>query len=494
MLSGKTVVLGITGGIAAYKAADLASKLTQAGARVRVIMTRSAQEFVTPLTFEAITTNAVITDMFETTAEHRINHISLAEVADVIVVAPATANIIAKIAGGIADDMLTTTILATRAPVVLVPAMHTQMWDNSITRENIERLKKRGFYLIEPETGRLASGGFGAGRFPETASIIGHISKVTGFSGDLKGKQLVVTAGGTQEPIDPVRIISNRSSGKMGYAIAEAARDRGAEVVLITTPTALVQPSGMQIVRVDTAVQMKEAVEIALKKADALIMAAAVADYQAASVAKNKIKKEKGKLSLELVNTPDILSEVNGNFLKIGFAAESQDLIQNATKKIKKKNLDLIVANDITEEHSGFGSDTNKISLIGKDGKPENLPVLDKRAAAEKILDRVSTLFQNRKLNQMGTAIDISLKPAYIEHHYILVPPDRKQLFPPAETMLDLETDIGLLKVKFYVNSEENRGFSTGMIRWFKAHQVKPQDTVRITVLETMKKYRLELF
>ncbi len=396
MLNNKTIVLGVTGGIAVYKGADLASKLTQAGAKVRVIMTKSAQEFVTPLTFEALTTNAVITDIFRTTSEHRVNHIALSEMADIIVIAPATANIIAKIANGLADDMLTATVLATRAPIVIVPAMHTAMWENPVTQENIAKLKNRGFHILEPAVGRLASGGYGPGRFPDTEIIIGHIQKVLGKNGDLAGKHLVVTAGGTQEPIDPVRIISNRSSGKMGYAIAEAARDRGADVTLITAPTAIAKPVGVEIVPVETAGQMKEAVEKTVKTADALIMAAAVADYQVAEVAKNKIKKEKGGLTLELVNTPDILSEINGNFHKIGFAAESQDLIANARKKVEQKKLDLIVANDITDKDSGFGADTNKVTLIGKDGMPENLPVLSKREVADRILDRVVRLFANK--------------------------------------------------------------------------------------------------
>jgi phosphopantothenoylcysteine decarboxylase / phosphopantothenate---cysteine ligase len=398
MLNKKTVVLGITGGIAAYKGADLASKMTQAGASVRVIMTKGALEFIQTLTFEAITGNAVISNMFETQAEHRINHIALSEIADVIVIAPATADIIAKMTCGIADEMLTTTVLATKAPVILVPAMHTAMWENPVTQENIARLKSRGFFIIEPAVGRLASGGFGPGRFPDTDMIIGQIKKILGKKGDLAGKRIVVTAGGTQEPIDPVRIISNRSSGKMGYSIAEAARDRGAEVTLITTPTAIAKPVGVSIVAVETAAQMKEAVLQAVIKTDALIMAAAVADYQVAKIAINKIKKEKGNLTLELINTPDILSEVKGNFLKIGFAAESQDLIENARKKLVNKKLDLIVANDITDENSGFGVDTNKVTLIGKDGAPEGLPVLSKRIVADRILDRVVRLLSDLRL------------------------------------------------------------------------------------------------
>lgn len=396
MLTGKTIVLGVTGGIAVYKAADLASKLTQAGAVVKVIMTKNALEFVTPLTFEALTSNAVITDMFNTNAEHRINHIALSEIADLIIIAPATANVMAKIAGGLADDMLTTTVLATHAPVIFAPAMHTAMWENSVTRENSARLLNRGYYIIEPAAGRLASGGLGPGRLPETDFIISHIKMVLAKKGDLAGKRIVVTAGGTQEPIDPVRILSNRSSGKMGYALAEAARDRGAEVTLITCPTALKKPVGVSISEVETAVQMQKEVEKAVKNTDALIMAAAVADYQVAKAAVTKIKKEKGDLTLKLVNTPDILAEIKGNFIKIGFAAESQDLIANARKKVLKKKLDLIVANDITEEHSGFGSDTNKVVLIGKDGMPENLAVMSKRAVADRILDRVVRLLATK--------------------------------------------------------------------------------------------------
>lgn len=394
MLTDKTIILGVTGGIAAYKAADLASKLTQAGAKVKVIMTKSAQELVTPLTFASLTRNPVAIDMFQTSAERTISHISLAESADIVLIAPATANIIAKLANGLADDMLSTTVLATIAPVVIAPAMHTNMWQNPATQENVDRLKKRGCYIIEPAVGRLASGGYGPGRFPETEVIIAHIQKLLGKNGDLAGRYIVVTAGGTQEPIDPVRVISNRSSGKMGYAVAEAARDRGAAVTLITTPTALVKPAGVEIVSVETAVQMKAAVEKSVPKADALIMAAAVADFQVAKVAKNKIKKDKGSLTLELINTPDILSEVKGGFLKIGFAAESQNLLANARKKMARKGLGLIVANDITEKNSGFGTDTNRVIIIGQDGVPESLPLLSKREVADRILDRVVRLLK----------------------------------------------------------------------------------------------------
>jgi phosphopantothenoylcysteine decarboxylase/phosphopantothenate--cysteine ligase len=411
MLTNKTIVLGITGGIAAYKGADLASKLVQAGAKVRVIMTKNAQKFVTPLTFEAITTTAVITDMFETTAEHRINHVALSEIADAVVIAPATANIMAKLANGMADDMLTTTVLATRAPVIIAPAMHSQMYQSPVTQENEEKLRSRGFHIIPPASGRLASGGYGPGRFPDTEVIIGFINRSLGKKGDLAGKKIVVTSGGTQEPIDPVRVITNRSSGKMGYAIAEAARDRGAAVTLITTPTAITKPVEVEIIPVDTAIQMKAAVEKAVAQTDALIMAAAVADFQVKNVSVNKIKKEKGNITLEMISTPDILSEVDGDFLKIGFAAESRDLLANARKKVEKKHLDLIVANDITEANSGFGTDTNKVTLIGKDGTIESLPLLSKREVADRILDRIVELFSTRTGPDVGVVVRSNVPP-----------------------------------------------------------------------------------
>ena len=313
-----------------------------------------------------------------------------------VIVAPATANIIAKIAAGIADDMLTTTILATTVPVVIVPAMHTKMWNNPITRENVSKLKERGFFILDPATGRLASGGYGPGRMPETEIITGYIQKVLGKNGDLAGRRIVVTAGGTQEPIDPVRTITNRSSGKMGYATAEAARDRGAEVILISAPAALAKPTGVETIAVETTEQMKEAVEKAMTGADALIMAAAPADFRVANIAAQKIKKGKKNLQLELVNTPDILAGVEGDFIKVGFAAESQDLIANARIKAHKKKLDLIAANNIAEADSGFGADTNKVVLIGKDGSLEDLPLMSKRAVADRILDRVARLLAEK--------------------------------------------------------------------------------------------------
>ncbi len=389
MLADKTIVLGITGSIAAYKAADIASKLTQAGAKVEVVMTDSATKFVAPLTLRSITGRPVITDMFEPAAEFKIGHIALAEAADVVVIAPATANTIAKLAAGIADDMLTCVVLATKAPIILAPAMNVNMFENSITQDNLAKLKARGFTIVDPASGRLTSGKIGLGRLADIDKIIGIIKQVLGRSGDLAGKRLVVTAGGTQEPIDPARHIGNRSSGKMGYAMAEAARDRGARVTLITAPTSLLEPIGMEVVHIETAAQMKEAVARAVAQADALIMAAAVADYQPKAVAKAKIKKESPSLTLELIRTPDILTEVKGDFLKVGFAAESQDIVANARQKLEKKKLDLIVANDITDKESAFGADTNKVTLIDRDGKVDSLPLLTKREVADKILDRV---------------------------------------------------------------------------------------------------------
>ncbi len=385
----KTIILGITGSIAAYKAADIASKLTQAGAKVEVVMTEPATRFITPLTLRSITGRAVVTDMFDLDSQHSIEHIALGEAADVVVIAPATASIMAKMAAGIASDMVTLTVLATKAPVIVAPAMDVDMFANAITQENLAKLKARGFTIVDPGYGRLASGKVGWGRLADVEKIMATIQQVLARSTDLAGKRLVVTAGGTQEPIDPVRHIGNPSSGKMGYALAEAARDRGARVTLITASTSLPQPAGMEVVPVETTAQMRQAVAKAVAKADALIMAAAVTDYQPKTAAKSKIKKGSPELTLELVRTPDILAEVKGSFLKIGFAAESEDLVANAKKKLEKKKLDIIVANDITDKKSGFGVDTNKVTLIDKKGKVEKLPLLSKREVADKILDRV---------------------------------------------------------------------------------------------------------
>jgi len=389
MLTGKTVIMGITGSVAAYKAADIASKLTQAGARVEVVMTEAATKFITPLTLRSITGRPVVTYMIQLASEFSIEHVALAEAADVVVIAPATACVIAKLAGGISDDELTCTVLATEAPIIIAPAMHASMLQNPVTQENLSKLKARGFTIIDPEYGRLASGEVGLGRLAETDKIINTINKVLSRSTDLTGKRIVITAGGTREPIDPARHIGNRSTGKMGYALAEAARDRGAEVTLITAPTQLPNPAGMDVVSVETAAEMKKAVAEAVAGADALIMTAAVTDYRPKSTAEAKIKKKSPTLTLELIRTPDILAEAKGSFLKIGFAAESENIVANAKQKLEKKQLDLIAANDITDASSGFGTDTNKVTLIDKQGKVEDLPLLSKREVAERILDRV---------------------------------------------------------------------------------------------------------
>ncbi len=400
MIRNKTVLLGVTGSVAAYKAVDLASKLTQGGANVDVVMTRCATEFVTPLSFSSITHRRTVTDMFEVPDEFEIEHIALAERANVVVIAPATANIIAKIAAGIADDMLTCAVLATRAPVILAPAMNVNMWENRITQENLARLRARGFKLIEPVTGPLACGSEGKGRLADVEDIVTVIGQALRAKTDLAGRRVVVSAGGTQEPIDPVRFVGNRSSGKMGFALAEAARDRAAEVTLITAPTALDDPIGVTVVRVDTTMQMRDAIEKAASRADVLIMAAAPADFRPAKVAGSKIKKESNAgMDLQLVPNPDIISEVGGDILKVGFAAESEDLVKNATAKLKRKGLHLIVANNITEARSGFGTDTNKVTLIDSQGKIEALPLLPKSEVAHKVLDKVVALLNAGRTN-----------------------------------------------------------------------------------------------
>jgi len=389
LIKGKTIVLGVTGSIAVYKAADIASKLTKTGVKVEVVMTEPATRFISPLTLRSITGRPVVTSMWEMSSEFSIRHVALAEAADAVVIAPATASIIAHLAAGMADDMLTCTVLATKAPVILAPAMNDNMLNNPVTQENIGKLKTRGFIFIEPGYGRLASGKVGKGRLADIDKIMGTIRQVLGRGGDLTGKKIVVTAGGTREAIDPVRYIGNRSSGKMGYALASAARDRGAEVTLITATTCLPETAGMQVIDTATAAEMQKAVTVAVKNADALIMAAAVADYQPKNIAENKIKKDSDGLSLELVRTPDILAEVKGEFVKVGFAAESEDLIDNARKKLKEKDLDLIVVNDITDKDSGFGADTNRVTIIDKNGKVEELPLMSKREVADRVLDRV---------------------------------------------------------------------------------------------------------
>jgi len=391
MLKDKTIVLGITGSIAACKAADLASQLVQKGASVNVIMTKEAGQFVSPLTFRGITRRPVVTEMF-TSSEFGIDHISLAGAADLVIIAPATANTIAKLAAGIADDILCSTVLAAQAPVIIAPAMDVNMYENQVTQDNLSKLKSRSFVIVGPVSGRLASGKKGLGRFADVSDVVGTVCQILGRNGDLAHKRIIVTAGGTQEPIDPVRYISNHSSGKMGYALAEAARDRGAEVTLITAPTLLDKPIGVEVFNVSTAQQMYQMVKDTISEANALIMAAAVADYRPISIAQDKIKKRDAGLTVKLELTPDILGSVKGDFVRVGFAAESENLVENAKHKLQQKQLDIIVANDITASDAGFGVDTNKVIIIDREGKIDSLPLLPKRVVADKILNKVVTL------------------------------------------------------------------------------------------------------
>ena len=392
-LENKHVVLGVTGSIACYKAVDLASKLVQAGALVDTVMSYGATQFVAPLTFRAITHREVVTDTFDTHSEGAIEHVSLAHRADIVVIAPATVHCIAKLAGGLADDPLTTTVIATNAPLLIAPAMDANMFDHPATQENLAKLRQRGVVIAGPARGRLASGMMGMGRLLETPELMGYISATLGQQGDLAGRTIVVSAGGTMEAIDPVRVITNHSSGKMGYALAEAARDRGANVVLVTAATGLADPSLVKVVPVTSAQEMCDAVLEHVKMADALIMAAAVADYRPSNQADQKIKKSDDELSIALTRTTDILQAARGSFVRVGFSAESQDLVKNAKVKVQSKDLDLIVANDITDPDSGFGRDTNKVALIGRDLKVEELPVLSKYEVSNRVLDRVLTLF-----------------------------------------------------------------------------------------------------
>jgi phosphopantothenoylcysteine decarboxylase/phosphopantothenate--cysteine ligase len=392
-MSKQHIVLGVTGSIAVYKAADLTSRLVKAGYIVDVIMTKAAQEFVQPLTFQALTHRPVVTEMFTLHNEMSVEHIALAERANVLLIAPATANIIAKLRHGLADDMLSCTALATRAPLVIAPAMNNGMFENPVTQENIAVLKARCVTFVGPGEGYLACGTVGRGRLTEILDIFDAVKMVLGRSGDLAGRKIVITAGGTEEPIDPVRCITNRSSGKMGYALAEAARDRGASVTLIAGPTSLRAPYGVNCVPVRTALEMLAAVQAATRDCDALVMAAAVADYRVAEVAEQKIKKAAKTLSLELVKNPDILASLTGDFAKIGFAAESQDLLANAAAKLEAKGLHMIVANDITRAGSGFGTETNEATLLYRDGRREALPLMTKERLAHIILDRLTDLY-----------------------------------------------------------------------------------------------------
>ena len=401
LFKNKHIVLGVSGGIAAYKAADLASKLTQAGALVDIVMTESATKFVGPVTFAAVTGRAVQLDADLWRHDAHVPHVQLGESADLMIIAPATANTIAKLAHGQADNMLSVVALAARCPIILVPAMDGGMWSNVATQANVATLRERGFQICGPAMGRMASGLIGEGRMLETPEILGFARVVLGKRGAFSGKKIVVSAGGTHEAIDPVRFIGNRSSGKQGFALAQAAVDRGADVTLIVGASALPTPFGATRIDVESAQQMCEAVLAASAKADALIMAAAVADFQAASQANHKIKKTKDtvEIDLKLVRTPDILQAVkdqrektSGPRVTIGFAAETQNLLENATSKLHSKGLDLIVANDVSASDAGFAVDTNRVTLLDAGGGVEPLPVMSKAQVAEHVLNRLAAL------------------------------------------------------------------------------------------------------
>ena len=394
VLEGKHVVLGVTGSIACYKAADLASKLTQQSALVDVVMTEAATRLVSPLTFRSLTHRPVTVDMFDPESELSIEHVALAERADLVIVAPATANVIAKMAMGLSDDALTATVLATRAPVIVAPAMDGNMYDNPATRENLDKLSSRGYTIAGPATGRLASGLYGPGRLLETPELLGYARLVLGRSGDLAGRKIVASAGGTREIIDPVRFISNRSSGKMGFAVAEAARDRGATAVLVTGPSALPAPVGVRVEKVVSALEMRDRLVEECRDADALIMAAAVSDWRPAESQASKVKKVGTQgMTLELVQNPDIVADVQGDHLvKVGFAAETEDLLVNARSKLMSKGLHLVAANDVSADDAGFDGDLNRVILIDRDGGAEELGLITKYEVGHRILDRVLAL------------------------------------------------------------------------------------------------------
>ncbi len=392
MLKGKTIVLGVTGGIACFKAAALASMLVKQHANVQVIMTENATKFVTPLTFEQLTGQKALTDTFDRNFQHSVEHIAVADRADLVLIAPATANIIAKLAHGLADDMLTTTVLACDCPKAIAPAMNTKMYENPVTQDNLSTLRRYGWEVVEPASGHLACGTEGKGRLPEPEELLELCLHAIAREKDLCGKRVLVTAGPTREALDPVRYLTNRSSGRMGYAIAKAAARRGAEVTLVSGPTALPRPGYMEIVDVESARDMFDAVTSRAPEMDIIIKAAAVADYRPADVAEDKIKKKDGDLSIPLERTQDILGTLGqrkreGQFL-CGFSMETRDLIDNSRKKLTKKNLDMVAANNVKVAGAGFGVETNVLTLITAQGEKE-LPLMSKDAAADALLDAI---------------------------------------------------------------------------------------------------------
>lgn len=398
MLKNKTVVIGVSGGIAVYKTLDVISRLRKLGVNVNVIMTKSATEFVTPLSFQSLSQNYVVCDMFEDPKTWDVEHVSLAKRADVFLIAPATANVIGKIANGIADDMLTTTVMATKAKVLIAPAMNTNMYENPILQRNINTLKELGYNFVEPESGRLACGDTGKGKLASPEIIVDEVVKLLSKEQDLKGKSIIVTAGPTVESIDPMRYITNRSTGKMGYSIAKEAIERGADVTLITGPTNLTPPQNLKkLVKIESAKDMYEAVLENLDENDIVIKSAAVADYKPKNYSNKKIKKSDDDLIIELDRNKDIAQEIGkikNNKILVGFAAETNDLIQNASLKIKKKNLDFIVANDLTKEGAGFGVDTNIVKIIDKEGNITEYPKMKKEEVANIILNKIKELLR----------------------------------------------------------------------------------------------------
>lgn len=396
-LRNKAIVLGVSGGIAAYKSAEIVRLLVKAEATVRVVMTRNAQEFITPLTLQTLSGNPVSTDTFDLTQESEIGHIRLADTADLVLIAPATANLLAKLAHGIADDLLTTVLLVTRAPVVVAPAMNVHMYAHPATQANLQTLRERGYEVVDPADGDLACGYQGQGRLADPVHIVeAAAAALTGK--DLAGERVIVTAGPNCEPIDPVRFISNRSTGKMGYALARVARQRGADVTLVSGPTALAAPPGVKFCAVRTAVEMQQAVGRHYDRATMVVSAAAIADYRPAQVAAQKIKKRDGTLSIALARNPDVLAGLGrnkGNRLLVGFATETEDVVQNAERKLRAKNLDLIVANDVTQTGAGFAGDTNIVTLLDRTGARESLPLLSKDEVAHRVYDRLLALKQS---------------------------------------------------------------------------------------------------
>ena len=395
MLAGKNILLGVTGGIAAYKAVEIVSRLRKAGAAVHVIMTEGATKFVAPLTFREISGNPVVHTMWDEPKTWNVEHIALAQWADCFVIAPATANMIGKIASGIADDMLSTTAMAATSPVMIAPAMNTNMYHNPITQQNMAKLHQLGYHIIEPAAGMLACGIEGVGRLPEPVVVVEAIQALFAAQSDLKSKKVLVTAGGTREPIDPVRYIGNRSSGKMGYALAEAAVKRGAKVVLVSGPVSLMPPVGVQFIPVETAQEMRAAVLADFADSDIVIKAAAVADYRVSCQSSQKIKKTNEPLLLVLEKNPDILAElgrIKTQQILVGFAAETENLIAHAAEKLQRKNADLIVANDVTQRGAGFNADTNIVKLLYKNGKVEELPQMAKKKLADVIFDKIRNL------------------------------------------------------------------------------------------------------